>query len=85
MSDTTPIALIERLAARMGVSKHRINLDFRIYSEEDGGPSWSIYASIPQKDKRKVDRTLHAGGPTLDEAEIEMLETFRRMQERGEA
>ena len=78
---------IERLAATMGISKHRINLDFRIYSEEDGGASWSIwsiYAAVPQKDKRKVDRTLHASGSTPAEAEIEMLECFERARERGD-
>ena len=84
MDDADLIARITRIAKTLGVSKYRVHFDFRIFSEEDGGPAWSVYATVPAADKRRVDRPLHGAGGTLEEAETSLTESFERAKSRGD-
>ena len=84
MDNADLITRITRIAKTLGVSKYRVHFDFRIYSEEDGGPAWSVYATIPATDKRRVDRPLHGAGASPDEAEACLMESFERTKARGE-
>lgn len=68
------LALIERVASRMGVSTKRVQITFQVHSEEDGGPSWEIHVSRPSSDKRKLDDSFRGMGPTLAEAEKDFLQ-----------
>jgi hypothetical protein len=84
MENVALIERIARIAKTIGVSKYRVHFDFRIFSEEDGGPAWSIYATVPAVDKRKVDRPLHGAGASLEEAETGLMESFERAKARGD-
>jgi len=67
---------VERIAKAFDVAPVRVSIDFRIYAStvgEKGGPMWSIYVALPNKDRRKGDRHEHAVGHTLDEAEAELM------------
>lgn len=68
------LSMIERIAARMGVSPKRVQVTFQVYSAEDGGPSWEIHVSRPSPDKRKLDESFRGGGTTLAEAEKNFLQ-----------
>lgn len=84
MNNADLIERITRIAKTLGVSKYRVHFDFRLFSEEDGGPAWSVYATIPAADKRKVDRPVHGAGATLAEAEAGLMESFERAKARGD-
>jgi len=75
------LGVIERVAKRLGLkNRGRVRITFAVHSEEDGGPGWSIDATRPSTDKRKVDQPFHAGGSTLVEAEADFMEMLDRRE-----
>ncbi len=57
-----------RIAKAYGVSLGRIEFSYAFWPEEDGGPSWSVYVTVPSGDRRKTDPRHHDGGATIEEA-----------------
>ena len=81
-------ARVQRVAEAFGVKPERVHVDFRVYAAshgEGGGPLWSIYVEVPNKDKRKPDHHVHAAAPTLGEAEAELMGRLKPKTEMSRA
>jgi len=69
MDNKKIIALLERVARRIGVKPARVHLTFHMFAEEDGGPAWGVNVS---RMEGRTEMKLFAAGTTIAEAEREL-------------
>lgn len=71
------LAVNERVAATLGVSRQRVSIAFDLFAEDESGALFGITVIMPSTDRRKRDEPVTGAGATLAEAEAELYARVR--------